>query len=78
MKYNQCHIKVLTEFARFENLNADTVDKDKNLSRQNLSFDFVETIRHRLKQGLDSGLWTLFFICSHAQKCEGKGVGGWG
>jgi len=29
VKYDQCYIKVLTEFARFENLNADTADKTK-------------------------------------------------
>ena len=34
---------MLTEFARFESFNADAAD-DKNLSRQNLSFDFGETI----------------------------------
>ena len=29
VKYNQCQIKVLTEVARFEHLNADTADKTK-------------------------------------------------
>ena len=29
VKYNQCYIKVLTEYVRFENLNADTADKTK-------------------------------------------------
>ena len=35
---------------------------------------------HRLKSGVDPGLWTLDFnLCMfYIEKCEGMGVGGWG